>query len=316
MHVLLLLEIPIHLSKTTDWTSSTKVSVLRGRFWLCIKLLDILLPKYVSWLRLLAWNCQKCDSWLLFPIVKLISSRSTSGISTIKISQDSSKFSKGDSEKYLRFSTLLRRPGKSIMPWVVEVSGGIDVCVKPLKTRLKTVFSFFNCLQNLIKIFVIGQKYAGVRPLSSLHFIPKTHHSWINLIGPNFFSWSPNVDLSKIFLTLIDSPVKYAVLRGTPPILPFQKAKTQFFVTEILFPTEVMTASTLHCQTFSEARVFCKPKAPPPPRCFSGMSDKKFRHKIWYVICSYQNYRKRKLQKCSIEYFPNALLHAPRVLWW
>ena len=47
------------------------------------------------------------------------------------------------------------------MPSTVEISGGIDVCGKPLKTRLKAVFSFFNCLQKLIKTLKLGEKYAG-----------------------------------------------------------------------------------------------------------------------------------------------------------
>ena len=67
-------------------------------------------------------------------------SKSTGWISTTKISQDN--FSKADSEKYLGFSTLLRSPDKSTMPRIVDISGGIDICGKPSKSRLKTVLVF------------------------------------------------------------------------------------------------------------------------------------------------------------------------------
>ena len=72
--------------------------------------------------------------WLIF-------SKSTGWISPMMISQDSSKFSKGDLEKCLGFSTLLGSPDKWIIRRIVEISGGIDVW-KPLKTRFETVFSF------------------------------------------------------------------------------------------------------------------------------------------------------------------------------
>ena len=43
----------------------------------------------------------------------------------------------------------------SIRPRVVEFSDGIDVCVEPLKTRFKTVFSFLNCLEKFIQNYAI-----------------------------------------------------------------------------------------------------------------------------------------------------------------
>ena len=61
---------------------------------------------------------QMCDLWL-FSIVKLIFFKSIGWISSIKISQNSFKFSNGVSEKYLGFSSLLRRSGKLIMPGIV-----------------------------------------------------------------------------------------------------------------------------------------------------------------------------------------------------
>ena len=63
--------------------------------------------------------------------------------SSIKIAQDCSKSSNGDSEDYLGFFTLLQRPEKSLLARMVEINGGIDVCGKSLKTRFTTVFSFF-----------------------------------------------------------------------------------------------------------------------------------------------------------------------------
>ena len=52
----------------------------------------------------------------------------------MKISEDSFRFSKGVSEKFLGFRTLLRNPDKLIMAGIEEMSRGIIVvCGKPLK---------------------------------------------------------------------------------------------------------------------------------------------------------------------------------------
>ena len=127
--------------------------VLSGRFQFGIKLLDKHIPKYVTCLRNLSgWNWQKCDLQRFFSKAKIVFFIGTGWISTIKISKDSFNFSKSDSKKYAWFITLPRRPGKSIMPRILEISGVIDVCGKPLKIRLETVFSFFNCLQKSNKI--------------------------------------------------------------------------------------------------------------------------------------------------------------------
>ena len=95
MHVVLL-EIRTHLSKTTDWTSSTNFS---ERFKLCIKLLD----KHSEICSLLSSSFRlklaKVRLGWLFSTTKLIFYKSSRSISTIKISQDSFKFSKGDTEK-------------------------------------------------------------------------------------------------------------------------------------------------------------------------------------------------------------------------
>ena len=61
-------------------------------------------------------------------MVKFIFSKNTSWIFTLEILQDSFKLSKGDSEKKQGFSTLFRKPGISILPRIVQISGGIDVC--------------------------------------------------------------------------------------------------------------------------------------------------------------------------------------------
>ena len=53
------------------------------------------------------------------------------------------------------------------MPLFVEISGGIDVCGKPLITRFETVFSIFICLQTLIRNFVILQKLCECWPTVS-----------------------------------------------------------------------------------------------------------------------------------------------------
>ena len=130
-----------------------------------MRLLDKHTPKYVPCLcSVLARNWQKWYLMWLLPALKLIFSESTGCISTIKISQDRFKFSKGDSEKYLGFIILCRRPGKSIMPGIVEGSGG-----KPLKSRLKTVFWFFKCLQKLIKIIIIRRKIGRCYPAVLLY---------------------------------------------------------------------------------------------------------------------------------------------------
>ena len=67
-------------------------------------------------------------------------------------------FPKSGSEKYLGFSTLLRSLDESIMARIVEISGGINVCGIPFKTRFKTVFSLLNCLEKFIKNFRYSMK--------------------------------------------------------------------------------------------------------------------------------------------------------------
>ena len=52
----------------------------------------------------------------------------------------------------------------SILPGIAEISRGIDVYGKPLKTRLRTVFSYLKCLQKLIKIIIIGRKKCRCQP--------------------------------------------------------------------------------------------------------------------------------------------------------
>ena len=73
--------------------------------------------------------------------------------------------------KKIEFGNLLQNPNKLILPRIVEISGGIDVCGKPLKTRFRTVFSFFNGLQKLITNLVIGQKNASGNRPSCYNFI-------------------------------------------------------------------------------------------------------------------------------------------------
>ena len=51
---------------------------------------------------------------------------------------------RGYFRRILDFSIFLRSLDKSIMQKTAEISGGIDVCGKLLKTRFKTVFSFLT----------------------------------------------------------------------------------------------------------------------------------------------------------------------------
>ena len=101
------------VSKTMVWNSSIKVSVPIGQFYLCINLPDkYLFSKYAPYNRnIMGWNLQKCDLLWLFSVVKLIFS--TCWFSSIKVSQDSFKFSKGDLEKYfwlrIHFGALITR---------------------------------------------------------------------------------------------------------------------------------------------------------------------------------------------------------------
>ena len=87
---------------------------------------------------------------LFYTTGKLFFSKSTGWISSIKMSQDSIRFSKGFKDfkrllniKYFGFNTLLRSPDKSIMLRIVQISGGIGICGKPFETRFKTLFSCF-----------------------------------------------------------------------------------------------------------------------------------------------------------------------------
>ena len=69
--------------------------------------------------------------------------KSFNWFSIIKISPDGFKFSRGDSEKYFGFSTLLRSSGKSIMPGIVEISSGTDARGKSLKTKTQNSLIIF-----------------------------------------------------------------------------------------------------------------------------------------------------------------------------
>ena len=73
-----------------------------------------------------------------FSIVKLVFSKTTGWISSIKLSQD-----RIFSENYFGLRNLRRSLDRSITSRIIEIICGIDVCGKPLKTRFKTVFSFF-----------------------------------------------------------------------------------------------------------------------------------------------------------------------------
>ena len=72
---------------------------LFGKFYLCIKLLDKHIPKYVARIcTSIGWNWQKYDlMWLFW------------------------EFSESGSEKYLKFSTLLQNPKKSIISRIAVV---------------------------------------------------------------------------------------------------------------------------------------------------------------------------------------------------
>ena len=128
---------------------------LVGQFYLFIRLPDDLtLPECVCCLHSYFHGLKVAKVLLVvaFFIVNLIFSESTCRIFIVNILQDSFEFLKDDSEKNLGLCTLLRSPDKSIIPRIAEISGWIDFCGKPLKTRFKTPFLFF--LQKFIKNFV------------------------------------------------------------------------------------------------------------------------------------------------------------------
>ena len=115
-----------------------------GQLYLSLRSIDKHIPKYVPCIRnLIGWNWPKCNFLSFFARVKLIFCKSTGWILTIKISQDSLIISEGESEFYFRLSTLLRSHDNLIMPRIVEINGGINICREPSKIRLKTLFSFF-----------------------------------------------------------------------------------------------------------------------------------------------------------------------------
>ena len=80
-------------------------------------------------------NWQKYALFWFSSVVNSIFSKNTGWIPTTKISEDSLKFSEGDSEKYLCFCALLRSPDNKILPRIAELNGGIDFCEECLKTR-------------------------------------------------------------------------------------------------------------------------------------------------------------------------------------
>ena len=129
------------------------------------RLFDKHIPSYFPWICvLMCLNWQKCDLLWFFFIVKLFFYKSTHWISIIKISQDSSEISEGDSEKYIRLCTLLRSPEYSKIPRIAERNDGIDIGVELSRTRFKAFYSrFLYFLPKLIKNFVIGWKICGAR---------------------------------------------------------------------------------------------------------------------------------------------------------
>ena len=101
------------VSKTTDWTSSIKFSM--GNF-ICVSGYSINLFRNMFPAFVLSWaEIGKEVFWCGFSVksnsfsLKVLSERPLSR------SQESVKFSEGDSEKYLGLCTLLRSTDKSIM---------------------------------------------------------------------------------------------------------------------------------------------------------------------------------------------------------
>ena len=126
------------------------------QFHLCIRLFDKHYPKYDPCIcNPMGWNWQKCDCLLFLSIVKLIFSKSTGWISFINNSQDSSLLSGGDSEKYFGLRSLLQSTDKSKMPWC---QCEIVICREPLKTKLKTLSSFFDFCKIWSKVLQLGKK--------------------------------------------------------------------------------------------------------------------------------------------------------------
>ena len=68
-------------------------------------------------------------------------------------------FSETEKDSSTKFFSTVRQKNfdESCDTQNIEINGGIDVCLKPLKTKFKTVVSFLT-LEKLIKIIVIGQK--------------------------------------------------------------------------------------------------------------------------------------------------------------
>ena len=116
---------------------------LSGHFHLCIYLLN----KHIC-----------------FEICSLLSYSHRRKLAKMRLVVVFLEFSEGDSDKYFEFSTLLRSPDESIMPRNVEITDEIDLCGKHLKTRFETVILFFNCLQKLIKNFLIRRKIRRFYP--------------------------------------------------------------------------------------------------------------------------------------------------------
>ena len=123
------------LSPRSQWTVSSVYKVTRWALFQKMK-------KNPRVCILMSWNFQKCDLFWLFSLFKLIFSKKTGWISTIKISENSFKFS-ADLENYQGLRTFLWSPDNSIMPRIAEINGNFDICRIHLKTRLKTLFAFF-----------------------------------------------------------------------------------------------------------------------------------------------------------------------------